>query len=148
MASRKKMRFVALGLLSAVALPCALMAACSGNDNNSNPVPVVPTYGIEAGAPDATVGGGDDSSTGGGEDSSADAKEEGRVLVPEDAQACTLARLPAPGSVATDAGCWNCAPQTNVEFLNQCAPAGVTCAPFDNNARLPGYDGGPLPSYN
>jgi hypothetical protein len=147
MASRKKMRLVALGLLSAVAMPCALLAACSGGDNNSNPVPV-PTYVIEAGVPDATVGGGDDSSTGGGEDGSTDAKEGGRVLIAEDAQACTLARLPAPGSVATDPGCWNCAPQTNVEFLNQCAGTGVTCAPFDNYARLPGYDGGPLPSYN
>ncbi|HTB71705.1 MAG TPA: hypothetical protein VK762_00615 [Polyangiaceae bacterium] len=146
MASRRKLRFAALALISAVVVPGAFVAACSSDDNNSNPVPPVPTYVIEAGSPDATTPQGDDSSTGG--DDTADAKEEPRVIIPEDAQACTLQRLPAPGSVATDAGCWNCAPQTDPEFLNQCAGTGVTCAPFDNFARLPGYDGGGLPSFN
>jgi len=142
------MRFVALALISAVVVPGAFMAACS-SDNGSNPVPTVPTYTVDASPPDATTPQGDDSSTGGDDGSSAtDAKEEPRVLIPEDAQACTLARLPAPGSVATDAGCWNCLPQTDREFLNQCAATGVTCAPFDNFGRLPGYDGGALPSYN
>jgi hypothetical protein len=143
---RKKTRFALLALLSSAVLPGVVLGACS-SDNNSNPVPVVPTYTIEAGPLDATVVG-DDSSSGGGDDSSADAAEEARVLIPEDAQACTLARLPAPGSVATDAGCWNCLPQTDPQFLNQCAGTGVTCAPFDNFARLPGYDGGALPSFN
>src|SRR5580693_1534713 len=141
MASRRKIRFAALALIATVVVPGAFVAACSGDDNNSNPVPPVPTYGVDASPlSDATIPQGDDSSTGG--DDTADAKEEPRVIIPEDAQACTLQRLPAPGSVATDAGCWNCAPQTDPEFLNQCAGTGVTCAPFDNFARLPGYDGG------
>jgi len=76
------------------------------------------------------------------------AQQDVRVIIPLDAAGCTLARLPAPGSVATDAGCWNCTPQMNVEFLNQCAGTGVTCAPFNNLARLPGYDGGALPAFN
>jgi hypothetical protein len=146
MASRNKTRFVALALISAVVAPGAFMAACS-SDNGANPVPVVPTFPIDAASPDATTPQGDDSSTG-GDDASTDAKEEPRVIIPEDAAACTLARLPAPGSIATDAGCWNCLSQTNPEFLNQCAGTGVTCAPFDNFARIPGYDGGKLPSFN
>ena len=147
MASFKKKHVLALSLLSAVVLPGALMAACSGDDNGANPVPIVPTYVIEASAPDSTTPG-DDSSTPGDDASEPDAKADARVIIPEDAQACTLSRLPAPGSAATDAGCWNCIPQTNPEFLNQCAGTGVTCVPFDNFARLPGYDGGALPSYN
>ena len=140
-----KMRFVALALLSAVAVPGAFMAACS-SDNNTNPIPPVPTFVVDAGSPDSTTQG-DDSSTG-GDDGGPDAQQDARVIIPEDAAACTLARLPAPGSVATDAGCWNCAPQKNIEFLNQCAGTGVTCAPFNNLTRLPGYDGGALPAFN
>src|SRR5579871_4913721 len=108
MASRRKIRFAALALIATVVVPGAFVAACSSDDNNSNPVPPVPTYGVDASPlpSDATIPQGDDSSTGGGDDA-ADAKEEARVIIPEDAQACTLQRLPAPGSVATDAGCWN-----------------------------------------
>lgn len=145
MASSKQMRLAAFALVSAVVVPGAFVAACS-SDNNGNPVPPVPTYVIEAGSPDATTNTGDDSSTGG--DDTADAREEPRVLIPEDAAACTLNRLAAPGAPASDAGCWNCLPQTHPEFLNHCAATGVQCAPFDNLARLPGYDGGALPSYN
>jgi hypothetical protein len=154
MASFKKARFAALALLSAVALPGALVAACSGDDNGSNPVPPVPTYGVDATAlPDSTTPqGGEDSSSGGGDGSSSstpDVIEEGRIVLAADAQTgCRLSQLPAPGSVPTDAGCWNCAPQNNAEFLNQCAATGITCAPFDNLARLPGYDGGGLPPFN
>ncbi len=148
MASFKKNYVLALSLLSAVVLPGALMAACSGDDNGGNPVPVVPTYVVEASTPDSTIIPGDDSSTPGDDTSEPDAKADARVIIPEDAQACTLSRLPAPGSAPTDAGCWNCIPQTNPEFLNQCAGTGITCVPFDNFARLPGYDGGALPSYN
>jgi hypothetical protein len=143
MASSKKMRLAAFALVSAVLVPGAFVAACS-SDNNGNPVPPVPTYVIEAGSPDATTPG-DDSSAG---DDTADAKEEPRVLIPEDASACTLDQLPAPGAPASDAGCWNCLPQTDPQFLNHCAGTGVQCAPFDNLSRLPGYDGGALPSYN
>ena|SRR6516165_10333652 len=152
MASFKKTRFVALALLSAAVAPGALIAACSGDDNGGNPVPP-PTYGVDASSLDSTTPqGGEDSSSGGGDTSSPstpDVIEEGRIVLSADAQAgCRLAQLPAPGSVPTDAGCWNCAPQNNAEFLNQCAAVGITCAPFDNLARLPGYDGGGLPPFN
>jgi hypothetical protein len=148
MASLKKRHILALSLLFAVVVPGAFVTACSGDDNGENPVPVIPTYVIEASAPDSTTNPGDDSSSTGDDASETDAKADVRVIIPEDAQACTLARLPAPGSPPTDAGCWNCIPQTNTEFLNQCAGTGITCVPFDNLGRLPGYDGGALPSYN
>jgi hypothetical protein len=146
MASLKKRHILALSLLSAVVVPGTFVTACS-NDDNANPVPPVPTYVVEASTPDSTTNQGDDSSSPGDDASETDAKPD-RVIIPEDAQACTLSRLPAPGSAPTDAGCWNCIPQTNTEFLNQCAGNGITCVPFDNFARLPGYDGGALPSYN
>ena len=40
-------------------------------------------------------------------------------------------------------GCYNCAPTTNDQFLNACTDA--TCVPFDNERRLPRYNGGDLP---
>ncbi len=137
MASSKQLRLAAFALVSAAIVPGAFVAACS-SDNNGNPVPPVPTYVIEAGSPDATTNTGDDSSTGG--DDTADAKEEPRVLIPEDASAVARRfdqRLPAPGAPASDAGCWNCLPQTDPQFLNHCAGTGVQCAPFDNLSRSP-----------
>lgn len=41
-------------------------------------------------------------------------------------------------------GCYSCKPTKNEEFLNACAQG---CVPFDNAARLPGYQAGkPLPA--
>jgi hypothetical protein len=42
-------------------------------------------------------------------------------------------------------GCFSCPPQTNAQFLTQCAPSGDQCTSFDNAARLPFWDGGALP---
>lgn len=33
--------------------------------------------------------------------------------------------------------CWQCAPTTNVQFLNHCTAS--MCAPFDNVARIPNF---------
>lgn len=142
----KHTRLLALALVSVALVPGALVVACSSD--NANPIPPPPVYSFEGG-PDTGIQGGDDSSSP-GEDASADAGDA-RAIIPEDAAACTLAHLPAPGSPAS--GCWNaadlvnCIPQKDLEFANQCAVTGVTCSPFDNS-RLPGYDGGALPSYN
>jgi hypothetical protein len=40
-------------------------------------------------------------------------------------------------------GCYDCPPHSNDQFLNHCTTA--QCAPFDNEARLPLYNGGNLP---
>jgi hypothetical protein len=149
--SSKKARLVVFALTAGLVPPVAFMAACSSS-NNSNPVPPAPTYDVDATAnlPDGSNPQGDDASA--GDDAAAADAADARVIIPEDAQACTLARLPAQGAPASDAGCWNaadpnCKAQTDPQFLNQCAGTGVTCARFDNS-RLPGYDGGALPSFN
>jgi hypothetical protein len=142
----KNTRLLALALVSAAIVPGALVVACSSNNANPTPPPV---YLFEGGQQDTGTPG-EDSSSPVGEDASADGGDA-RAIIPEDAAACTLAHLPAPGSPVS--GCWNatdlvhCVPQLDLEFANQCAGTGVTCAPFDNT-RLPGYDGGALPSYN
>jgi hypothetical protein len=152
MLSSKTLRLAGLALVSGLFVPAAFTVACS-SDNASNPVPTVPTYAVDATTtpPDSSGPQGDDGPSTGDAAATADAADA-HVLIPEDAQACTLARLPATGAPASDAGCWNaadpnCRAQTNPEFLNQCAGTGVTCARFDN-ARLPGYDGGALPPFN
>jgi hypothetical protein len=148
MGSFKNTRLLALALVSAAVVPGALVMACSSD--NANPVP--PVYPLNDGSanPQDTGIQGEDSSSP-GEDASADGGDA-RAIIPEDAAACTLAHLPATGAPVSS--CWNaadlvnCVPQKDLEFANQCAGTGVTCAPFDNKSRLPGYDGGPLPSYN
>ncbi|EYF02620.1 hypothetical protein [Chondromyces apiculatus] len=40
-------------------------------------------------------------------------------------------------------GCYQCAPSSDTQFHNACTDA--QCAPFDNAARLPLYNGGELP---
>jgi hypothetical protein len=47
------------------------------------------------------------------------------------------------GNCDGPAGCYDCPPHTNSQFLNQCTNA--QCAAFDNAARLPLYNGGNLP---
>lgn len=41
------------------------------------------------------------------------------------------------------AGCFQCTPTTDEDFLNACTDG--TCVAFDNAARLPLYNGGNLP---
>jgi hypothetical protein len=129
-------------LVSVVAAPAALVAACSSN-NDQNPVPPVPTYNV----PDATTNTSPDSSSGGGGDDSStgttDAHEEPAVR--DDAASCNVSAPAALG--APDSGCWSCEPVLPSDFLNHCAGTGVTCVPFDNG-RLPGFDGGALPPTN
>jgi hypothetical protein len=47
------------------------------------------------------------------------------------------------GDCTGAANCYNCAPKKPDQFLNHCTDA--TCAPFDDVARLPRYNGGNLP---
>jgi hypothetical protein len=141
MAALKILRGTTLALVAAALLPAVLVGACSSN--NDNPTPPIQTYPVDATSTvqDTGTGNQDETSTG-GDDAAADVKEE--PIVREDAQACT-ASMPAAQGAPTSSSCWNCAPQVNSDFLNQCAATGVTCVPFDNS-RLPGYDGGALPS--
>jgi hypothetical protein len=115
--------------IASLLLPAAgLVAACSSN--NSNPQPVTPVYGLEGGA-DVTTNDAPNGTDAAQESSVADAPAEaeaGEAAPPEDAAACT-----------TDAGCWTCTPQTTPEFLNQCTTS--QCSPFVNLQRLPDYDG-------
>src|ERR1700733_14558755 len=132
MGAIKNLRLAALALLSALVVPGAFVAACSSN-SASNPTPTITTYDANTSTPDSTTvtpeDGGSDVAVGPGEDASSDAREEPIVL--EDAQACTASHAPAQGAPA-DGGCWSCAPQSNTEFLNQCAGTGVLCTAFDN----------------
>jgi hypothetical protein len=135
--------FVILTVGAALAVPASFLAACS--DGNSNPAPTV--FGDDAGDATSSIGPDATSDTGSSPDgnapetsssnpdgSGADAGDAGAG--PETAAACT--------PVLTDAGCWTCPSATDgsVEFLNQCYGTGVRCIPFDNLAKLPGYDAG------
>ncbi len=131
----------------------ALLVACSSDNSNAPP----PVYGEDAG--DATTGGNSDASpdtsttddgggspdTGGSSSGGSTASDAGDSGTRTDAEAGP----PACAPVLTDAGCWTCPTATDgsVEFLNQCYGTGVHCVPFDNLAKLPGYDAG-LPPLN
>jgi hypothetical protein len=121
----------------------AVVVACSSND--SNPTPPEMNYPVDASntLPDVTTAGDETSTTTPGDEAStADVVEE---PIPRDA-ACLIDR-PAAQGAPSSSSCWNCTPGLNTDFLNHCAATGVTCVPFDNS-RLPGYDGGALPSTN
>lgn len=47
------------------------------------------------------------------------------------------------GGCTGDEGCYACEPTENDHFLDACTDS--QCAPFDNDDRLPLYDGGELP---
>jgi hypothetical protein len=137
------LRRTSLVFAAATLGPALVIAACSSNGDN--PIPPTTNYQVDATStpPDSSTGNQDETSTGDDGGTGADVKEE--PIVREDAQACTPSKPAAQGAPTTNASCWNCAPQLNADFLNQCAATGVTCVPFDNS-RLPGYDGGALPS--
>ncbi len=135
--------FVILAVGTALAAPAAFLGACS--DSNSNPAPTV--FGDDGG--DATSPPGPDATNETGSSPDGDAPETSSSnpdgagpdagdagAGPETAPSCT--------PVLTDAGCWTCPSATDgsVEFLNQCYGTGVRCVPFDNLAKLPGYDAG------
>jgi hypothetical protein len=138
------LRRTGLAFAAATLGPALVIAACSSNSDNPTPPNTIYQVDATSTLPDSSTGNQDETSTGGDDGGTgADVKEE--PIVREDAQACTASKPAAQGAPTTNASCWNCAPQVNADYLNQCAATGVTCVPFDNS-RLPGYDGGALPS--
>jgi hypothetical protein len=130
----------------------ATVAACSSDNSNQTP----PVFGEDAG--DATTPVNTDAGTDtgpatddGGGSSETSTGSDGSVAATDAGDSGTGADTAAPGctSVLSDAGCWTCpsASDGSVEFLNQCSGTGVHCVPFDNLAKLPGYDAG-LPPLN
>ena len=138
-----------LALGTALALPGALVTACS---NSSNETPLV--YGNDA-ALDSTTNVGDGSQ--GSPDSSPDATLTPDGQSPVDGAGPDVAAdagdsgstTPTCTSALTDAGCWTCpaASDGSIEFLNRCSGTGVKCVGFDNS-KLPGFDAGGRPSLN
>jgi hypothetical protein len=140
MAPTSKFRLAA-AVTVALAIPAALVAACSSNSNPAPNTPVV--YTVADSGEDSTT-----STTG----------PDGNVITPDGstvtpptgdggtADGSNEAQAPACTSQQTDAGCWICPSQTPTsnEFLNQCSGTGVHCSPYSNAANIPGYDGGPL----
>jgi hypothetical protein len=124
---------VAGAILLPLAAVTALVASCSNNDN---PQPQVPIYTTDSGGAVDTGGAPPDAGAGNDGESSEGSSQDAPVVdaaIDVDAAACT-----------TDAGCWSCTPSTASQFLNQCTTS--TCSPFANGTRIPGYDGGALPS--
>jgi hypothetical protein len=142
MAAINILRRTGLALAAVTLGPALVIAACSSNSDNPTPPNTIYQVDATSTLPDSSTGNQDETSTGDDGGTGADVKEE--PIVREDA-ACSVDKPAAQGAPTTNASCWNCAPQVNADFLNQCAATGVTCVPFDNS-RLPGYDGGALPS--
>lgn len=103
-----------------------LFAACSSDDNEA---PSGPSTFDPPGAGSGGAGGASGSAGTGGQAGAGGNGGTGGV---------------APNCVGTD-GCFSasCTPQTTADFLNRCTDA--SCAPFDNVARLPLFNGGSLP---
>ncbi|NUP07293.1 MAG: hypothetical protein HOW73_14660 [Polyangiaceae bacterium] len=106
------------GLGSPFLLCVALLAAC-GDDTNQNPTSTFTT---------STGGGTSDGGGGQGAGGNGGAPEGGNG---------------AGGNCEGPDGCFACEPTKNEHFLNACTEA--QCSPFDNEARLPLYNGGDLP---
>jgi hypothetical protein len=141
MGTRKNKRLAGTAFVSAL-VAASVFVACSSSDDNGNPAPISPVYYVDASSnSDATVPPGPSGDDDAEIDAPSDVREE--PIVRSDAASCTLNQAPAVGATSTT--CWNCAPVLQTDFTNHCAAAGVLCAPFDNKARLPGYDGGALP---
>lgn len=132
-----RLRRSLLALVASIAPLALTLAACSSDDNEAPSGPLVfdplpPTSGNAGtggtGAGGTTGGtGGASSGTGGAASGSGGT---GGV---------------APGCL-DPSGCFSasCTPQSTEQFLNRCTDS--TCAPFDNAARLPLFNGGNLPS--
>ncbi len=129
MNAQRKLRIA--GALAATSIVSTLLLLACGSDDNPNPGTTV--FNIDAGGTPQT------------DSSIAPTTDAAPVL---DSGVADTGPLPDVDVAActADSGCWStsssCPPQTNTEFLNQCAP-GTTCTPFDNS-RISGYDGGPL----
>jgi hypothetical protein len=140
MAAIRNLSLAGLILGSSLALPGALVVACS---SSSNPSPQVFN----------TPEGGDATSTTTGDSGTPDSGPSSESSTPQDAQGDVIGDAADGGSACTaqlsDAGCWTCPTQTDgsVQYLNQCSGTGVRCVGF-SNAVLPGYDASGLPPLN
>jgi hypothetical protein len=141
MAAIRNLHFAGFILGSSLALPGALVVACS---SSSNPGPQQQVYN--------TPEGGDATSTT-ADSGTPDTGASSESSTPQDAQGDVVGDA-ADGGIActpklSDAGCWTCPAQTDgsVEYLNQCSGTGVRCVGF-SNAVLPGYDASGLPPLN
>jgi hypothetical protein len=120
MANHNIMIAIAAGVL---ALGATTVAACGSSDDNPSPgnnttdsgIPTVDTGTHDSGAP---------SDTGTGTDT-------GTSETPGDTGGDTTPWDPSSGT------CFPGTPTTNIELLNACPSAGVTCVSFDNKARCP-----------
>lgn len=129
-----------------------VLAACSSDNSNQTP----PVYGGDAGdatspvTQDASSDGGPATDDGGSASETGTSSDGGSTATDAgDSGTGAETSPPACAPVLTDAACWTCpgASDGSVEFLNQCFGTGVRCVPFDNLAKLPGYDAG-LPPLN
>ena len=131
-----------------------VLAACSSDNSNQAP----PVYGEDAGdatspvTSDAANDNGSTNDTGSSAEtgsSSGGSSSGGSATDAGDSGTDAEAGPPGCTPVLTDAACWTCPSATDgsIEFLNQCYGTGVHCVPFDNLAKLPGYDAG-LPPLN
>jgi hypothetical protein len=135
------LRIAGLALAMVTVTALAAVPACG----NSNPVPPGTSSSV-AGSSGATTGTGGSSTTGSGASTTSGT---GGATTSGTGGATTVgtggndAGPPCvPDGGAT--GCYSCPPTTTDEFLNACA-ANDQCSHFDNTARIPGWDGGPLP---
>jgi hypothetical protein len=89
--------------------------------------------------PDSSAGGsgsGGEEGSGGEQGSGGEEGSGGSGPIVPDSGTCT------PGETG-EHGCFKC-PKTTAEYHNQCTSS--SCSPFDNEARLPRFDGYPLPA--
>ena len=140
MATIRNLHLAGVILGSSLALPGALVVACS---SSSNPSPQQVFNTPEGGDATSTT---TDSGT-------PDSGPSPESSTPQDAQGDVVGDAADGGSACTpqlsDAGCWTCPTQTDgsAQYLNQCSGTGVRCVGF-SNAVLPGYDASGLPPLN
>jgi hypothetical protein len=123
-------------LASVLALLAALAVGCKPGTENVPPDSDIPAHDVVG--TDAT-----DTAPPSDVQDAADAQDAAPIDGSADAADATADGSADAASCVGDGGCVACPPVTLSDYLNQCT--GSACAPFDNHARLPLWDGGALP---